>query len=47
MRLPTRILFAATVLVGLLSTAARADQLDDIRKKGELVIGVLGTDAAE
>jgi polar amino acid transport system substrate-binding protein len=44
MRLPTRILFAATVLVGLLSTAARADQLDDIRKKGELVIGVLGTD---
>lgn len=26
------------------TTAARADQLDDIRKKGEIVIGVLGTD---
>ena len=24
--------------------AAQADQLDDIRKKGELVVGVLGTD---
>lgn len=26
------------------SAAARADQLDDIKKKGELVVGVLGTD---
>lgn len=34
--------FTASLLV--LATAARADQLDDIRKKGELVVGVLGTD---
>lgn len=31
-------------LFGLAHTPARADQLDDIRKKGELVVGVLGTD---
>jgi polar amino acid transport system substrate-binding protein len=38
--------FATTTLIGTLitATAARADQLDDIRKKGEIVIGVLGTD---
>ncbi len=34
---------AATALL-LSATAAHADQLDDIKKKGELVIGVLGTD---
>ena len=33
---------AATALL-LSATAAHADQLDDIKKKGELVIGVLGT----
>ena len=33
-------LFATTALV----SAAHADQLDDIRKKGEIVFGVLGTD---
>ncbi|MBW8829628.1 MAG: ABC transporter substrate-binding protein [Burkholderiales bacterium] len=36
-------LLAATLASGLLS-AAHADQLDDIKKKGEIVIGVLGTD---
>ena len=30
--------------VGVVSFAAHADQLADIKKKGELVIGVLGTD---
>ncbi len=34
-------LLATTAFVTL---AARADQLDDIKKKGELVVGVLGTD---
>ena len=34
----------ALALSLLVSTAARADQIDDIKKKGELVIGVLGTD---
>ncbi len=36
----------ATVVAGaaLLSGAVHADQLDDIKKKGELVVGVLGTD---
>jgi polar amino acid transport system substrate-binding protein len=36
------ILTAATL--ALVGFAAHADQLDDIKKKGELVIGVLGTD---
>ncbi len=34
----------ALLALSLLATGARADQLDDIRKKGELVVGVLGTD---
>jgi len=34
-------LAASTFLIG---TAAHADQLADIKKKGELVVGVLGTD---
>lgn len=36
----------ATVVAGaaMLGTAVHADQLDDIKKKGELVVGVLGTD---
>lgn len=35
---------AVTATLLGLGQAARADQLDDIRKKGELVVGVLGTD---
>lgn len=31
-------------MLGLVQQSAHADQLDDIRKKGELVVGVLGTD---
>jgi polar amino acid transport system substrate-binding protein len=36
---------AATIILGLLAAqTAQADQIVDIRKKGELVCGVLGTD---
>ncbi|HKX42146.1 MAG TPA: ABC transporter substrate-binding protein [Burkholderiaceae bacterium] len=35
---------AATTLPLLFASAAHADQLADIKKKGEIVIGVLGTD---
>jgi polar amino acid transport system substrate-binding protein len=41
---PLRNLFAAAALMSLLAVTAHANQLDDIRKKGELVVGVLGTD---
>lgn len=34
----------ALLALPLLSFSAHADQLDDIRKKGEIVVGVLGTD---
>ena len=44
MRLRSRILLAATVAATLFATTARADQLDDIKKKDEIVFGVLGTD---
>jgi len=44
MRLPSHLLLAATVAATLFATTARADQLDDIKKKGEIVFGVLGTD---
>jgi polar amino acid transport system substrate-binding protein len=47
LKLPARpSLLLATVLAVQFasSTAAHADQLDEIRKKGELVVGVLGTD---
>ncbi|MET0312363.1 MAG: ABC transporter substrate-binding protein [Burkholderiaceae bacterium] len=38
-------LFAAAAFAGaLIAPPAHADQLDDIRKKGEIVFGVLGTD---
>ena len=38
-------LVAATCLAALLATTgARADELADIKKRGELVVGVLGTD---
>lgn len=31
-------------VLGLVALSAQADQLDDIKQKGELVVGVLGTD---
>jgi len=37
-------LLAATAATLVFATAAHADQLDDIKKKGEIVFGVLGTD---
>jgi len=41
----TRILALTAAAFGLtLASGAHADQLDDITKKGELVVGVLGTD---
>jgi polar amino acid transport system substrate-binding protein len=45
MPLSRRLLVQALIVTGLFAAhAARADQLDDIKKKGELVVGVLGTD---
>lgn len=46
MRLQSRAWLALALVASLFTatTAARADQLDDIKKKGELVVGVLGTD---
>jgi polar amino acid transport system substrate-binding protein len=44
MRLNRRTAIAATVAALAYASAAHADQLDDIRKKGVLVVGVLGTD---
>ncbi len=44
MRLPSSLLLAAGLAVALCTGVARADQLDDIKKKGEIVFGVLGTD---
>ena len=44
LRLRTFALFAAAAASLVFAATARADQLDDIKKKGELVIGVLGTD---
>jgi polar amino acid transport system substrate-binding protein len=44
MRIPFRTLLATIVAATALVSAAHADQLDDIRKKGEIVFGVLGTD---
>jgi polar amino acid transport system substrate-binding protein len=44
MRIRSSALFAAALTASLFSHAVLADQLDDIKKKGELVIGVLGTD---
>lgn len=38
------LLVLAGLSAGLFSTAVHADQLDDIKKKGEIVFGVLGTD---
>ncbi len=44
MQLRPSALIAATLAASLFSGAVLADQLADIQKKGELVIGVLGTD---
>lgn len=44
MRIPFVLKALVTGLVVLTTFAAHADQLADIKKKGELVIGVLGTD---
>jgi polar amino acid transport system substrate-binding protein len=46
MQFRAKALATSLVAASLLTTtfAAQADQLDDIKKKGELVVGVLGTD---
>ena len=44
MRNRLRPLLAALLATTALVSAAHADQLDDIKKKGEIVFGVLGTD---
>ena len=44
MRLRTHVLIAASVAASLFAATAQADQFDDIKKKGEIVFGVLGTD---
>lgn len=44
MRLRTPLIAAIVAASTLFATAARADQLADIKKRGEIVIGVLGTD---
>ena len=44
MNFRTLLLTASVAAATLFATAAHADQLADIKKKGEIVIGVLGTD---
>jgi len=44
MRLRSSLLLAAAFAATAFTGIARADQLDDIKKKGEIVFGVLGTD---
>ena len=44
MQTRTRKLFAFLIAAAALVSTAHADQLDDIKKKGEIVFGVLGTD---
>ena len=44
MQLRITVLIAAGLATALFVNLARADQLDDIKKKGEIVFGVLGTD---
>ena len=44
MRFRLRTLLATVVAATAFVSAAHADQLDDIKKKGEIVFGVLGTD---
>ncbi|MES2879156.1 MAG: ABC transporter substrate-binding protein [Pseudomonadota bacterium] len=44
MRIPFLLPALTTALIALSSLAAHADQLSDIKKKGEIVFGVLGID---
>ena len=44
MPIRSSVFVSAALAVSLFASAAMADQLDDIKKKGELVVGVLGTD---
>src|ERR1700733_15816266 len=44
MQLRFRNLLATLLAATAFASAAHADQLDDIKKKGEIVFGVLGTD---
>lgn len=44
MNLRSKLFLATSLAATLFSNIVLADQLDDIRKKGEIVIGVLGTD---
>ncbi|MGN6831332.1 transporter substrate-binding domain-containing protein [Paucibacter sp. M5-1] len=44
MNINRRLLLISAAAMLALSPIAHADQLDDIKKKGELVVGVLGTD---
>jgi len=44
MSVPYKFLLAAAITVSLLSPAVKADQLSDIKKKGEITVGVLGID---
>nr|WP_315192434.1 ABC transporter substrate-binding protein [uncultured Albidiferax sp.] len=44
MHIRPSVVLAAALATSLFAHAAWADQLDDIKKKGEIVIGVLGTD---
>jgi len=44
MRLPLKSLLVSVLAATTLVSVAHADQLADIKKKGEIVVGVLGTD---
>src|SRR5690606_24411954 len=44
MRLTKLIALVGATVLSLSAAVAHADQLEDIKKKGELVVGVLGTD---
>ena len=44
MSVPYKFLLAAAITASLLSPAVKADQLSDIKKKGEITVGVLGID---
>ncbi len=44
MSVPYKFLVAAAIASSLLSPAVKADQLTDIKKKGEITVGVLGID---
>ena len=44
MKPPHKVIALSALALSLFALGANADQLDDIRKKGEIVVGVLGTD---